>query len=104
MRAAIIGLQFNKLGVYQDQAHFLRGSTIQKTRDDAVDAHRLTAAGGACNQQVGHIHQIAQDWCAGNILAKGNCCGGFILQHLGRMQHLRQEYRGRLVVGNLNAN
>ena len=69
--AVVLG-QLHHLGVDQQQLHVLRAGAEQQAHDDAVHAHGFTAAGAACNEQMGHLAQVCHLCHTGNVLAKRN--------------------------------
>ena len=60
---------FYEIDVYKRQ---LRAGAEQQAHDDAVHAHGFTAAGAACNEQMGHLAQVCHLGHTRNVLAQGN--------------------------------
>ncbi len=96
----IVNGEFEHLGVDHDQPAFIRGKPVEQGEDHGVDPNRLTRAGGASHQQVGHPCQIAEHGFARNVLAKGKGELARILAPCGLVEQLGQVNRLTRLVGN----
>ena len=70
VRDAVINAEFEHLGVDHDQAAFLGRKLVEERQNHGVDRDRFAGPGGACNQEVGHLGEICDDWIAANVLAQ----------------------------------
>ena len=69
--AVVLG-QLHHLGVDEQELDVLGAGAEQQAHDDAVHAHGFTAAGAACNEQMGHLAQVCHLCHTGNVLTKRN--------------------------------
>ena len=88
VRNAVVVAQFNHLRVHHDEADLLRRRLVQQRNQHGVDAHRLTGAGGAGNQHVWHLGNVADDRLAGNVLANGKGQAAFRIRERRRTDTL----------------
>ena len=63
-------VELDLLGVDQHEPHLVRGGAQQDRGEHRVDARRLAGAGGAGDEQVGHLRQVGADRPAGDVLAE----------------------------------
>ena len=70
MRNTVVIRQFYDLRVDKNQFNLVRCSTVQKTGDNSIDAHRFTGACGACYQKVRHFRKVGGNNITADILAQ----------------------------------
>ena len=75
----------------------------QQGRDDRVDADRLARAGGAGDEQVGHLAQIGHGRLARGVLSQRDLERAGDLAEGVRLQHAAQRDQRLLGVGDLEA-
>ena len=63
-------LQLDDLRVHHDEPHVVRALGVEDGGDDGIDADRFAGAGGAGDQQMGHLRQVRDERLAGNVLAE----------------------------------
>ena len=100
---AVILCQFHGLGVDHQETHLVRAGLVEHAHNQGVDAHRLTRACGAGDEQVGHLGQIRDDGLPGDVPAQGHgklALGG--LEGVG-LHQLPHAHGAAGFVGHLNA-
>ena len=97
MGDALVDREFEHLGIHQNHPDMFWAAFIEQADQHAVDPYGFTRAGGACNQQVGHLAEVSDHGRAGNIMTKGQCQIGFGLVEGLRSQHFPEV--DRLSVG-----
>ena len=105
MRDAVVVDQLDPLGVDHDEVHGIRRIVHQQAADDGVEADALAAAGGAGDEQVGHLGQVGHYGLAARALAQRDGQLG-LGQHLlegGALDHAAQADRAEGGVGHLDA-
>ena len=103
VRDAIIDPQFYHLRVNHDEADLLRAGLVQQGDDQGVGTHRLTGAGGAGDEQMRQLCNVAHDALAADVLAHGEGhLGGAVLELRGA-EHSSDVHRGDQLVGHLDA-
>jgi hypothetical protein len=70
VRDAVVDAEFQHLRVDHDEAALIRRQAIEDRQDHGVDADRLARAGGAGDQQVGHLGQVGDVGLAADGLAQ----------------------------------
>ena len=58
VRQAVVAGELDPLEVHQDHPGVVRGRIAQQAGDQRIDHHALAGAGGARDQQVGHLGQV----------------------------------------------
>ena len=69
VRQFIVYIEFDLFGVYKYYAQFLGTVFIQKADDQRIEADALTRAGGAGNEKVFHLGDIARDRAPFDVLS-----------------------------------
>ena len=64
-------LHLDDLRIDHDEAQFLGGKLVEHARDDRVDAHALSTARGAGDEQVRHLREVGNDGAAVDVFAEG---------------------------------
>ena len=103
VRHALVKVQFQALGVNQDQLHFLRRGLHQDGNYDGIDGHALAGAGGAGNQQVGHLRQFANANFAGDVFSEAQTQPRGRTHELARLHQFAQVNDLAPQVGHFNA-
>ena len=103
VRDAVVFRQLHHLGVDEDELHILGAGTEQEADDDGVDAHRLAAAGGTGDEQVGHLAQVRHLRRAGNVLAEGHGEGRTHVDVVLGLEHGSDTDGGTYFIGHLDA-
>ena len=103
MRDAVILGQFNDLGVNEDEFDIFRPGTEQEADNDRVDADGFTAAGGTCNQQVGHLAKVGDLGRTGDILAQGHRQRAAHIDVVLRLKDRTNINGGTNLIGNFDA-
>ena len=67
MRQATVLAELDLLWIDQDELDFVRRARDQQRGDQAVDAHALARPGRACDEQVRHAREVADDRLAGHV-------------------------------------
>ena len=104
MGDALVDREFEHLGIHQNHPDMLWAAFIEQADQHAVDPYGFTRAGGACNQQVGHLAEVSDHGRAGNIMTKGECQIGFGLVEGLRGQHFPEVNRLSVGIRYLYAN
>ena len=99
----VVDAQLHHLGVHHDEADLLGTGLIEQRDDKGVGAHRLTRAGGAGDEQMGQLGDIAHDALAPDVLAhsEGHLAGAVL--ELLRAEDGADVHRGDQLVGHLDA-
>ena len=103
MRQGIENLQFHHFRVHHDQAQVFRALRIQDRSDDGVDTNGFTRAGGASDEQMGHLRQIGNERTTGDIFAE---CDRNLRLRAGpvfTLQQFAHADRRRVLVGYFHA-
>jgi hypothetical protein len=69
VRDALVGGQLDPLGVHEHETHLIGGGPHEDRGDHRVDEARLARAGGAGDEQVGHLREVGDDVAALDVLA-----------------------------------
>ena len=72
MREAIVDLQFDDLGIDQDQAEIVRAEAVEQAEQERVDADGFSGTGGAGDEGVREIGEVVDQGGAVDILTEGN--------------------------------
>ncbi len=75
----------------------------QQAGDETVDAHRLTGAGRAGDEQVGHGRQIGHDGLPGHVLPQPDAQRRAHAAIFGRLHYVAQRDEGLGAVGHFDA-
>ena len=102
MRNIPVHTEFDLFGIDQDQLDLLRRCLVEDTQNDAVDAHRLTGAGGTGDQQVGHLVDIEYDGTPGHLTAEAGGDAALGIPEFRRLQQVAQVNDGGIVVRHLD--
>ena len=103
LRNAVVDAQLDHLGVHHDEFYFLGTGLIQKADDDGVHAHGFTGTGCTCNQQVGHLGNVAHDAIAIDAFTQSNGRFGLCIGKFIGIDYLPQGNRSNRTVGNFDA-
>ena len=99
----VVDAQLHHLGVHHDEADLLGAGLIEQRDDEGVGAHRLTRAGGAGDEQMGQLGDVAHDALAPDVLAHGEGhLAGAVLELLGAEDGADVHW-GDQLVGHLDA-
>ena len=71
VRDAVIDAELDHLGVYHDKPYLLRRGLIQQAQQQRVEADGFAGAGGACDEHVRQLCDVADDALAAYVLADG---------------------------------
>ena len=76
VRDAVIDTELDHLRVDHDEPHLIRPRFVEQRQDQRVHAHRLAGAGGAGDQHMRQLRNIAHDAVAADVLANGKAQAG----------------------------
>ena len=100
---AVVGSQLHHLRVHHDEADLVGGGFIQQGDNEGVGADGLTGAGGAGNENVGQLFNVADDVPAGDVPAQGKGRLGLVLGEVPGLDDVPDEDGGDMLVGHLDA-
>ena len=75
MRDAVVDAQLDALGIDHHHLHLVGRRAHEQRCDDAIQTHRLAAAGRAGNEQMRHLAKVAVDRAAGDVFAQRHVQG-----------------------------
>jgi hypothetical protein len=85
VRDAVIDAQLHHLGVDHDELDFLRRGLVEQADYQRVHAHGFAGAGGAGDEQMGQLGDVAHDAVAADVLAQGEGHLDLCVFELGRV-------------------
>ncbi len=80
MRDRLVVVELDLLGVDEHEADVVRRRAQQDAREHRVDRAGLARAGGARDEQVGHLRQVGADRLAADVLAQPDGQRGPVLR------------------------
>ena len=95
--------ELHPLGVDEDELQLRGGGLQEEAGEHCVDAHRLAAAGGAGDEQVGHAREVADDGVAAHVGAERHPEAAAHVAEGAAGHHVAQRHQLGRLVGDLDA-